>query len=122
MLWKHIKTGAGLGAIRAWRQEAVSALVHAKIIALCLARLLQLTAEREQGEHATTQLLLVLCLHRSVPLMLAMHLHEQGVTLAEMERRILLLATILGKARNRRRERAKRAKRAKIGAVGATRA
>lgn len=46
LLWKHLKTGTGLTAIRAWRSAAVFALVHAKITAVALARLLELAASQ----------------------------------------------------------------------------
>ena len=116
LLWKHLKTGAGLAAIRAWRPAAVAALVHAKITAVALARLLELAAKPATGDHATGQLAIVLTLNRAVPMILALRLRGQNVDLAEMERRMILLATILGRSRRQRRERARKAKRAGIAA------
>jgi len=52
LLWKHLKTGVGLSSLRAWREEAVLAIVHAKIIALSLARLLELALDGEAKDHA----------------------------------------------------------------------
>jgi len=37
LLFKQLKSGAGLETILAWRQPAVLALIYAKIVALCLA-------------------------------------------------------------------------------------
>ena len=95
---------------------AVAALVHAKITAVALARLLELAAKPAIGDHALGQLAIVLTLNRAVPMILALRLRGQNVDLAEMERRMLLLATILGRSRRQRRERARKAKRAGIAA------
>jgi hypothetical protein len=114
LLWKHMKTGAGLAAIRAWRPAAIFALVHAKITAVALARLLELAAKPPTADHATGQLAIVLTLNRAVPMIIALRMRGQNVDLAEMERRIVLLATILGRSRRQRRERARKAKRKEI--------
>lgn len=114
LLWKHLKTGVGLAAIRAWRPAAVFALVHAKITAIALARLLELSAKPATADHATGQLAIVLTLNRAVPLIIALRMRGQNVDIVEMERRLILLATILGKSRRQRRERARKAKRAGI--------
>ena len=98
LLWKHLKTVAGLAAIRAWRPAAVAALVHAKITAVALARLLELAAKPATGDHAIGQLAIVLTLNRAVPMILALRLRGQNVDLVEMERRMILLATILGRS------------------------
>jgi len=116
LLWKHLKTGAGLAAIRAWRPAAVAALVHAKITAVALARLLELAAKPATETHAIGQLAIVLTLHRAIPMILSLRLRGQNVDLAEMERRMLLLAKILGRSRRQRRERARKAKRAEFAA------
>lgn len=116
LVWKHLKTGTGLSAIRAWRSAAVFALIHAKITALALARLLELTVNPALADHATGQLAIVLTLNRAVPMIIALRLRGQNVDLAEMERRMLVLASILGKSRRQRRERARKAKLAKINA------
>jgi hypothetical protein len=115
LFWKHLKGGVGLSAIQASREEAVKSVVHAKILAVALARLLELSTKEATREHATAQLAIVLCLTRMIPLLMAMRLQERQVSLQEMERRLLLLATVLGKSRRQRRERAKKAKREKIG-------
>jgi Transposase DDE domain len=118
LLWKHLKTGLGLSAIRAWREAAVTALIHAKVTAAALARLLELSIKEQSRDHATAQLAIVLTLNRMVPMIMAMRLRGRGVTLEEMERRMLLLAMVLGRSRRQRRERAKRARRAEISAHG----
>ena len=115
LLWKHIKTGVGLTANRAWRQAAVAALVHAKIIAVALARLLELSARQQSRGHALGQLAIVLTLNRMVPMLMAWRLQQRGVSLEEMERRMLLLAVMAGRSRRQRRERKKREQRATIG-------
>lgn len=114
LVWKHLKTGTGLTAIRAWRSAAVFALVHAKITALALARLLELAAKPANADHATGQLAIVLALNRAVPMIIALRLRGQNIDLAEMERRVVVLATVLGRSRRQRRDRARKAKRAAI--------
>jgi IS4 transposase len=108
LFFKQLKSGAGLDTILASRPGAVAALVYAKVIALCLARLLELAVEEREGRHATTQLALILVLARCGPLMLAHSFLNQGITLEQIERRMLNIATIVGKTRNQRRERARR--------------
>jgi IS4 transposase len=108
LLFKQLKSGAGLDTILASRPGAVAALVYAKIIALCLARLLELAVEEREGRHATTQLALILVLARCGPLMLAHSFLIKGITLEQIERRMLNIATIVAKTRNQRRERARR--------------
>jgi hypothetical protein len=114
LVWKHLKTGTGLTAIRAWRSADVFALVHAKITALALARLLELAAKPATADHATGQLAIVLALNRAVPIIIALRLRGQNIDLAEMERRVLVLATVLGRSRRQRRDRARKTKRAAI--------
>jgi hypothetical protein len=114
LLWKHLKTGAGLTAIRAWRKPAVLALIYAKLTAVALARLLELSAKPALHDHAMGQLAIVLALSRSLPMLLSLRMRGQNVDLAEMERRILLVATITARSRNQRRDRARRAKRAAL--------
>lgn len=113
-LCKHLKTGVGLAAIRAWRPAAVFALVHAEYLVVALARLLELAAKPATQDHATGQLAIVLALNRAVPMILALRMRGQNVDLAEMERRLLIIATTLGRSRRQRRERARKAKRAAI--------
>lgn len=110
LLFKAFKSGVGLHKILAWRKDAVLALVHAKVIAMALARLLELSAEKVAGPHATTQLAIVLTLTRMTPLLMAMRLRKRGVDLVEMERRLFLLTLTLARSRRQRRERSKREK------------
>lgn len=114
LLWKHLKTGTGLTALRAWRPSAVFALVQAKITAVALARLLQLAARPSTRGHAVGQLAIVLALHRSIPLILSLRMRGKDIDLLEMERRLLLVASTLGRSRRQRRERKKKAQRAGI--------
>jgi len=118
LLWKHLKTGVALSALRAWRREAVLALVHAKIIALALARLLELALDGDTKEHAYGQLAIVLTLSRLAPTLLAARMLARGVGLQEMERRLLMTAAIIARSRNQRRERVKRAKLAALRPMG----
>jgi len=118
LLWKHLKTGVGFAAIRAWRRSAVIALVHAKITGVALGRLLELAAKPALKDHAMGQLAIVLALNRSLPMILSLRMRGQNIDLAEMERRILLVATTIAKSRNRRRDRAKTAKRAALSTAG----
>ena len=115
LLFKQLKSGAGLSAVLAWRSSAVLAFLYAKIIALSLARLLELSVEEKYGPHATTQLALLLTLSRSVPLLLGVFMQQRGVTLAQLEDRILMIASIVAKSRRQRRERQKRKRRQGIG-------
>ena len=110
LLWKHLKTGVALSSIRAWRQEAVLVLVHAKIVALCLGRLLELSLDAHTKTHAFGQLAIVLTLSRLAPTLLAARMLARGLTLKDMEDRLLLTASVIARSRNQRRERAKRAK------------
>lgn len=115
LFFKQLKSGAGLKAILASRQGAVTALLYAKVIALCLARLLELSVEATHGPHATTQLALVLALTRCAPLLLSAMMMNRGVTLAQLEERIILIATITARSRNQRRERARRKREQALG-------
>ena len=115
LLFKQLKSGAGLSAVLAWRSSAVLAFVYAKIVALCLARLLELSVEKKYGPRATTQLAILLTLSRSTPLLLGIFMQQRGVTLAQLEERIILVASVVAKSRRQRRERAKRKQRKAIG-------
>ena len=117
LLWKHLKTGVGLSAIRAWRAPALFAPVHAELTGIALARLLELAAKNETKGHAMGQLAIVLALNRSLPLIIALRMRGQNIDLAEMERRMLLIATTIARSCRQRRERAKRAKRAALSSV-----
>jgi hypothetical protein len=115
LLFKQLKSGAGLSAVLAWRSSAVLSFLYAKIVALSLARLLELSVEEKYGPYATTQLALLLTLSRSMPLLLGVFMQMRGVTLAEMEDRILMIASIVARSRNQRREREKRKRRQQLG-------
>lgn len=115
LLFKQMKSGAGLDTILASRPGAVAALVYAKVVALCLARLLELAVEEHAGKNATTQLALILVLARCGPLMLAHSFLSQGITLEQIERRLMNIATIVAKSRNQRRERARRQREQALG-------
>jgi hypothetical protein len=118
LLFKQLKSGAGLQAILAWRSSAVLALIYAKIVALCVARLLELTVEEHHGPHATSQLALLLTLTRAMPLLLGFFMRERGVTLQQLEERIIMIANVVAKSRNQRRERKKRQTRQTLGQPG----
>jgi len=107
LFFKQLKSGAGLDAIRASRPGAVAALVYAKVIVLCLTRLLELAVEEKVGPNATTQLALVLTITRCAPLLLADSFMRRGITLAQLEERLMLIATVAARSRNQRRERAR---------------
>jgi len=110
LLFKAFKSGVGLHKILAWRKEAVHALVHAKVIAMALAKLLELSAHKVAGPHAVTQLAIVLTLARMTPLIMSMRMTKRGVDLLEMERRLIMITLTLARSRRKRRERAKRDK------------
>jgi transposase len=107
LFFKQLKSGAGLDAIRAVKPSAVAALVFAKVIVLCLARLLELSIEEKEGRHATTQLALILTLTRCAPLLLADSYMRRGITLEQFEERLLRIAATIARSRNQRRERAR---------------
>lgn len=115
LLFKQLKSGAGLSAVLAWRSSAVLAFLYAKIVALSIARLLELSVEKKYGAYATTQLALLLTLSRSMPLLLGVFMQQRGVTLADLEDRILMIASIVARSRRQRRERQKRKQRQGLG-------
>jgi hypothetical protein len=115
LFFKQLKSGVGLKAIRATRPGAVMALFYAKVTALCLARLMELSMEAKHGRHATTQLALVLALTRCAPLLLSSMMMERGVTLAQLEERIMIIASIVARSRKQRRERVRRRREKSIG-------
>lgn len=84
LVWKQLKSGLGLDAILAWREDAVVALVYSKMAALCLARLLELALE-SRGIDVETQLAVVLVLARSIPLLMSYSLMGEHLTMAQME-------------------------------------
>jgi hypothetical protein len=116
LFFKQAKSGAGFSAIRAWRPEAVQTLVHAKIIALALSRMLELVVAREkQDPQATVRLALVLTLTRAAPLLLHAAYIRKGVTLEELEERIILIAATVARSRSKRREAEARKRRERVG-------
>ena len=112
---KQLKSGLGLDSILAWREPAVTALVHAKTVALCLARLMEFAVREKNGTHIIARLVMVRVLARSTGLFIAHRLIAEGVTIEEFERRIMLIATVAARTRNRRREREKRKHEAALG-------
>jgi hypothetical protein len=118
LFFKHLKSGAGWTAVLAWRPSAIQAFLFAKVIALCLARLLEIAVADQMHGESTGQLALLLVLVRSVGFFFGLRLRQQGLTVEEMEQRILNIASIVAKQRNRRRARARRQREAGIGASG----
>lgn len=116
LFFKQLKSGTGFGAVMSGRPSAASALLYAKLIALCLARLLELSVEETTGRKATSQLALVVAVTRCAPLLMSMMMAARGVTLAQLEERILIIAGIAARSRNQRRERAKRRRQKSLGA------
>lgn len=114
LLFKQLKSGVGLSAVLAWRPSAVAAFIYAKLVGLCLVRLLELSIDDHPG--ARGHLALMLALSRSMPLLLSIFMVQRGVTLEQLEERLLMIAEIVAKSRNRRREREKRKRRQTIGA------
>lgn len=115
LLFKQLKSGAGLETILAWRQPAVQALVYAKIAALCLSRLLELSLRDGDNEQLRTRLAMMLVLTRAAPLLQTMSMLRHGVTLEQLEERIELIARMVAKTRNRRRELARRKREQSLG-------
>jgi hypothetical protein len=115
LFFKQLKSGLGLKAILAWRPSAVLALVYAKVTALCLVRLLELSVQERHGPHATNRLALMLTLTRATPLLFGYFMQQQGVTLEQLEERIILIASIVAKSRNQRRDREKRKREQALG-------
>ncbi|WP_163783808.1 hypothetical protein [Myxococcus vastator] len=76
-----------------------------------------MSREDKHGPHATTQLALVLALTRCAPLRLSAMMMNRGVTLAQLEERIILIATITVRSRNQRRERTRRKREQALGSA-----
>ncbi|ATB51049.1 hypothetical protein [Corallococcus macrosporus] len=55
LLFKALKSGVGLTALRATRPGAVLSLVYAKVIALALSRLLEFSMQHKVGESGQQQ-------------------------------------------------------------------
>src|SRR5690606_7783999 len=106
--FKQLKSGAGLEAILAWRQPAVMALIYAKVVALCLARMLDLSLREDGNEDIRPRMAMMLVLTRGISLLYTWALMGRGVTLQQLEERLELIAATIGKSRNQRRERERR--------------
>lgn len=119
LVFKQLKSGVGFSAILAWREHAVTALVYGKITALCLARLLELSVKAKSPHVVLGRLAIVLVLARSTTLMFTYAMLRDGVGAEELERRLLLVAEIVGRSRNQRRERERRKREAGIGGKSA---
>jgi hypothetical protein len=118
LFFKQVKSGTGLSALLAWRASAVQAFVYSRIIALCLARLLELSVEERIGRHAAGHLAVVLVLIRALPYYLSNGiLFGKPLTFEQMEERIIQTACIVAKIRNQRRARVKRNREQEIGAA-----
>lgn len=118
LFFKQVKSGAGLSALLAWRPSAVQAFVYSKIIALCLARLLELSVEARIGRHAAGQLAVLLVLLRALPYYLSNPMFfGRPLTVEQMEERIIQTACLVAKIRNQRRARVKRTREQAIGLV-----
>jgi hypothetical protein len=115
LFFKQAKSGLGLDAILAWKEESVTALIYAKVIALSLVRLLEIVVQQKHGPHAVAQLALVLVMTRCSSQLVTALLIEEGITVEEYERRITLQALIIGRSRNQRREREKRKRQEGLG-------
>src|SRR5262249_6645977 len=115
LIFKQLKSGAGLDTILAWRDSAVAALIHAKVIGLCLARLLELAILSKNDKDLMTRLALIMVLSRCSSLLIAQSLIRDGVTAEQLEERLLVIAKMIAKTRNRRRERVRRKREAEIG-------
>ena len=114
LFFKQLKSGTGLSAVRAWRPHTIQAFVYARIIALCLGRLLELAANERLGQPAAGQLAVLLVLIRALPFYLSL-LFREPLTFEEMEERIIGSACTIARSRNQRRRRAKRRREAQIG-------
>lgn len=115
LFFKQLKSGTGFSAVQGGRPSAVTALLYAKLVALCLARLLSLSLEERTGQRATSHLALVIAVTRCAPLLMSMMMTARGVTLPQLEERILIIAGIAARSRNRRRDRAKRKREKSLG-------
>lgn len=115
LVFKQLKSGAGLASIRAWRPSAVRALVYAQVVALCLVRLLELSVEKKYGPQASAQLALLLTFVRMIPLLFTAEHLDAGETLEDLEDKILRVAARVSKSRNHRRDLEKAKRRRTLG-------
>lgn len=117
IVFKALKSGLGMNRIEARSPDSVSALMHAKVIALALARLLYLAAEERAGRHAVTQLAIVLTLTRMVPWIIAIRSRDAHYDLLSEEHKIVDTAIRHARSRNKRREADKRKRAYKLGVI-----
>ncbi|ATB47959.1 hypothetical protein MYMAC_003582 [Corallococcus macrosporus DSM 14697] len=90
-----------------------------KVISLALSRLLEFSMQHKVGEsgqqQVTGRLAMVLALTRCAPLLLSHAMMSRGVTLEQLEERILLIAEVTARSRQQRRERERRRREASLG-------
>jgi len=115
LFFKQLKSGAGLSALLAWRASAIRCFLCARVVALCLARLLELSLSETHGRHAAGQMALILAVTRSMPLLLGIFMMQRGVTVTQLQERILMIAEMTAISRNKRRERTRREREAAVG-------
>lgn len=115
LVFKAMKSGLGMNRIEARCPDSVTALLHAKVIALALARLLHLAAEKRAGRHAVTQLAIVLTLTRLVPWLIGIRCRDAHYDILSEEHRIIETAIRHSRSRNTRRDAEKRKRAAKLG-------
>lgn len=115
LVFKALKSGLGMNRIEARCPDAVTALLHAKVIALALARLLFLAAEERAGRHAVTQLAIVLSLTRLIPWIIAIRSRNADYDLLAEEQKMVETAIRHARSRNRRRDAEKRKRAATLG-------
>jgi len=115
LVFKALKSGLGLNRMEARSPAAVTALLHAKVIALALSRLLYLAAEKRAGRHAVTQLAIVLSLTRLVPWIIAIRSRDRDYDLLAEEQKIVDTAVRHARSRNKRRDAEKRKRARKLG-------
>lgn len=115
LVFKAMKSGLGMNRIEARCPDSVTALLHAKVIALALARLLYLAAEKRAGRNAVNQLAIVLSLTRLIPWIIAIRSRDAHYDLLSEEHRIVDTAIRHSRSRNKRRDAEKRKRAAKLG-------
>ena len=94
-------------------QQVAQAVGKSRTTVTNLMRLLELSVADRPGLRG--HLALMLALSRSMPLLLSIFMLQRGVTLQQLEERLLMIAEIVARSRNRRREREKRKRQQAIG-------
>lgn len=115
LVFKSLKSGLGLDTIKARRPDALMALVHAKIIALALSRLLYLAATERAGPHAVTQMAIVLTMTWMLPWIMARRAKDPSWSIIDEENELVSEAILDARPRNRKREPKRLAKRQLLG-------